>query len=222
MNGVLLIDKPPGMTSHDVVDRIRRVSRMRRVGHTGTLDPMATGLLGLCIGPATRIVQFLTRLPKKYEGTIRLGAISSTYDGEGEIVAQDKDLPTRIEDIAEVMGTLTGIQTQLAPPYSAVKVKGKKLYEYAREGLTVPQKPREVLVKRFDALISACTAIAAVASKGDRHFMVRTIGEVCITVGERIDGASLEGVRIGNERRMTALDAAGTELVKPDCPAEYR
>src|SRR5262245_42263894 len=93
LEGVILIDKPRGMSSHDVVDRVRKIARTRRVGHIGTLDPMATGLLVVCLGGATRIVQFLTGLAKEYRGVIRLGAISSTYDAEGEIVPQSQELP---------------------------------------------------------------------------------------------------------------------------------
>lgn len=148
--GILLVDKPRGMTSHDVVDRIRRAARERRVGHAGTLDPMAEGLLILAIGPATRILQYLVGLPKEYSGTITLGAISSTYDAEGEIVAQPCTLPKDPRRIIQAMRAQTGLRTQLPPPYSAVKVGGKKLYEYARRGEEVPQKPREVRIYQFE------------------------------------------------------------------------
>lgn len=150
-SGVLLIDKPSGMTSHDVVDRVRKVSGMRRVGHTGTLDPMATGLMVVCLGPATRISQFLTGLSKDYNGSIRLGAMSSTYDAEGEIVEQENvDLPRDGAAITAAMNRQLGSRTQLPPPYSAIKVKGRKLYDYARKGEPVPQKPRQVWIDHFN------------------------------------------------------------------------
>lgn len=148
--GVLLVAKPRGMTSHDVVSRIRRIAGTRRVGHAGTLDPMAEGLLVICIGPATRIVQFLTGLSKEYSGVIKLGAVSSTYDAEGMISPQSQPLPAGEETIRRAMTSQVGLRLQLAPPFSAVKVRGKKLYEYARRGEPVPERHRQVRIDRFD------------------------------------------------------------------------
>lgn len=155
LEGVLLIGKPRGLTSHDVVARIRRVAGTRRVGHAGTLDPMAEGLLVVCVGRATRIVQFLTGLPKEYTGTIKLGAFSSTYDAEGLISAQDQPLPEDENRIRAAMASQIGLRLQLAPPYSAVRVRGKKLYEYARSGEEVPERYRRVRIDRFD-LVDYC------------------------------------------------------------------
>lgn len=151
-SGIILIDKPRGMTSHDVVDRVRRVAGTKRVGHTGTLDPMADGLLIVCIGTGTAVAQFLTGLDKVYMGTARLGAISSTYDAEGEITNQDRPLPTEASEVIEAMHKQLGSVLQLPPPYSAIKIKGRKLYEYARAGEVVPQRPRRVNVTRFELL----------------------------------------------------------------------
>ena len=151
-SGIVLIDKPRGMTSHDVVNRMRRVAGLRQVGHVGTLDPMADGLLIVCVGPATRIARFLVGHDKIYQGTITLGAMSSTYDAEGDIIAQDRPLPDDAQALREVMRRQVGERVQLPPPYSAIKVKGKKLYEYARNGEPVPQKPRNVRVMRFDLM----------------------------------------------------------------------
>jgi len=151
-DGVLLINKPRGLTSHDVVDRVRKVSGIRKVGHIGTLDPMAEGLLVVCLGGATRAVQFLMGFPKEYLGVIKFGAISSTYDGEGEIVLQEKPLPKATEWIEREMKTQVGWRMQLPPPYSAIKIRGKKLYEYARRGEEVPQQPRRVYIRRFELL----------------------------------------------------------------------
>lgn len=153
--GVLLVGKPRGMTSHDVVARIRRIAGTRRVGHAGTLDPMAEGLLVVCVGPATRIVQFLTGLPKEYTGTIKLGAVSSTYDAEGMISPQSQPLPDDEETLRGAMASQLGLRLQLAPPFSAVKVRGKKLYEYARQGEAVPERHRQVRIDRFD-LVDYC------------------------------------------------------------------
>jgi len=152
LNGIVLVNKPSGMTSHDVVDSIRRIAGTRRIGHTGTLDPLAEGLLIICIGPATRVSQFLLDREKVYEGRITLGAISSTYDAEGEIREQDREPPDEAETVQRAMVVQLGEQTQLPPPYSAVKVRGRKLYEYARNGEPIPQKPRSVHISRFDLL----------------------------------------------------------------------
>lgn len=152
LSGTLLIDKPRGMTSHDVVARLRRVAGTRQVGHTGTLDPLADGLLIACIGPATRISQFLVGLDKTYVGTITLGSISVTYDAEGPLEPQGRPLPQSATEVAEAMRHLTGDLVQLPPPYSAIKVQGKKLYEYARNGDPVPQKPRPVRIMQFNLL----------------------------------------------------------------------
>ncbi len=152
LNGIILIDKPRGMTSHDVVDRLRRITRMRQIGHTGTLDPMADGLLILCLGRATRVSQFLLGLDKVYGGTITLGAISATYDAEGDITPQERPLPDGDDSIREAMATQLGERSQLPPPYSAIKVAGKKLYEYARNGEEIPSKPRPVRIHHFDLI----------------------------------------------------------------------
>jgi tRNA pseudouridine55 synthase len=140
------------LSSHDVVARLRRVVGTRRVGHAGTLDPMATGLLLVCIGPATRIVQFLTGLSKEYTGTIRLGAVSSTYDAEGTICEQGQALPADEGDIQRAMYAQLGLRLQMAPPYSAVRAGGKRLYEYARRGEAVPERHRRVRIDRFTLL----------------------------------------------------------------------
>jgi tRNA pseudouridine55 synthase len=148
----VLVGKPRGLTSHDVVARIRRIAGTRRVGHAGTLDPMAEGLLVVCIGASTRIVQFLTGLPKEYTGVIRLGACSSTYDAEGLISSQGMPLPSDEAPIRRAMASQLGVRLQLAPPYSAIKVRGKKLYEYARSGEPVPERHRQVRIDRFDLI----------------------------------------------------------------------
>lgn len=154
MEGVVLVYKPKGPTSHDVVARIRRIAGTRRVGHAGTLDPMATGLLVVCVGRATRIVPFLVGMSKDYSGEMVLGATSDTYDAEGKIIASQTPLSPDLdmEDLRGAFRTQTGVIDQVAPPYSAVKVDGKKLYEYARENAEVPRKVRVVWVERFEPL----------------------------------------------------------------------
>lgn len=145
-HGALLVDKPAGVTSHDVVDRVRRIFATRRVGHTGTLDPQATGLLVLLLGEATKISEYLVGCDKSYEGTMRLGVVSDTYDVEGKVVdGPGAAIPTSIPVIQDIADGLTGETDQVPPPYSAKKVAGKKLYEYARKG----QDPGEVKARRI-------------------------------------------------------------------------
>jgi tRNA pseudouridine55 synthase len=146
--GLLLVDKPGGMTSHDVVDVVRRTLGTRKVGHAGTLDPMATGLLILGVGRATRLLRFLGGLPKTYEGSARLGVETTTLDAEGEVTAERPVTATEA-DIRRAMGSLVGDSLQTPPAYSAVKVGGRKLYEAARKGEVLEAAPRPIRVDAF-------------------------------------------------------------------------
>ncbi len=145
--GLLLVDKPAGPTSHDVVQAARRALRERRIGHTGTLDPAATGLLMLCVGNATRLQQYLLAWPKTYLGEIRLGYATTTYDTEGEQVGEPRPAPALGEALlAELEQRFSGELQQLPPPYSAKKAAGRKFYEMARAGEEVPLEPKRVTV----------------------------------------------------------------------------
>lgn len=156
MNGVLLIDKPAGMTSHDVVARVRKIIGERRVGHTGTLDPFATGLLVILVGRATRLAQFLSGAEKEYEGLIRLGYATDTGDVTGSRIefeephSKMRSAPSlRQEEIQAAISSLKGELEQVPPMYSAKKIKGKKLYEFAREGQEVERQPVRVTIREF-------------------------------------------------------------------------
>jgi tRNA pseudouridine55 synthase len=150
-SGALLIDKPPGVTSHDVVATIRRLLKLRRVGHAGTLDPFATGLLIVGVGYATRLLDYTHQLPKTYEATLQLGAVSSTDDLTGEITEQSDEQPP-LDAIQKVLQRMVGPLAQVPPAYAAIKVKGRKLYEYARAGEEVTRKPRQVTIMAIDIL----------------------------------------------------------------------
>ncbi|CAN5596403.1 tRNA pseudouridine(55) synthase TruB [soil metagenome] len=150
MLGVLLIRKEPGMTSHDVVNVVRRRLGTRRVGHAGTLDPLASGLLVVAVGSATRFLQFLPLEPKRYVAGIRFGRATETYDAEGETTAVGEvpdDLPERV---AAAIPRFLGLIQQLPPAYSAIKVKGKPMYKYAREGKEVERIPRTVHIGAYE------------------------------------------------------------------------
>ena len=150
MFGFLNIYKPKGKTSHDVVAMLRRVTKIKQIGHTGTLDPFAEGVLPVCIGKATRLIEYLAD-DKAYIGTVQLGKSTTTYDIEGDAVkVSDKDVS--IEEIEEALQSFRGEIEQLPPIYSAIKVNGKKLYEYARKGEEVEIKPRKVTINELKIL----------------------------------------------------------------------
>lgn len=153
MNGILLINKPLCYTSHDIVNKVRRVLHTKKVGHCGTLDPMASGVLVVCVNKATKAIQFMTSEDKEYIATIQLGKATDTYDLEGQILEEIEyrnDITK--ENILHVLKQFKGKQEQLPPVYSAVKVNGKKLYEYARKGQEVEIQPRSIEIFSLDLL----------------------------------------------------------------------
>ena len=158
MDGALIIDKPAGMTSHDVVARVRRIIGERRVGHTGTLDPFATGVLVMLVGRATRLAQFLSGAEKEYEAVIRLGYATDTGDVTGARLETEAQANTtnaqsfRKEEIAAAMALLTGEIEQVPPMYSAKKIAGRKLYEHARRGEEIERQPVRVTISEFELL----------------------------------------------------------------------
>ena len=152
MEGVLLVDKPKGLTSHDVVYRLRRKLQMKKIGHAGTLDPMATGVLVMLIGKATRISQYLMSVDKIYEGEATLGVVTDSQDAEGEVM-ETRPVPELTEaQVREVMKTFIGDQYQTPPMHSAIKIGGVKLYQLARKGEEVEREPRFIRVAAFDLL----------------------------------------------------------------------
>lgn len=150
MNGVLIIDKPAGMTSHDVVHRVRRILGQRSIGHLGTLDPMATGLLPLVVGSFTRLAQFYVSSEKVYEGTIRFGFATDTYDADGEPASERQDVNLDGEQIEQLARRFRGVIEQLPPPFSAKKINGVPAYRLARRNKEVSLKPVPVEIKEFE------------------------------------------------------------------------
>lgn len=154
-DGLLLVDKEPGLTSHDVVQRVRRLLKQKKIGHCGTLDPDATGLLLLTLGSATRLTRFLIRAPKVYEGAVQLGSATDTYDASGQVVSRAPAAAVAAltpETVADAMKRFEGTIEQKAPPYSAKKVQGVKYYELARKGEEVPDETKEVTVYELSPL----------------------------------------------------------------------
>jgi len=150
--GVLLLLKPSGMTAHDVVEFVRRKLKMKRVGHTGTLDPLAAGLMILCLGRATRLAEFLSELDKVYRFEMVLGVKTKTQDAEGEIIEVRPTDGVTADKLQEVLAKFVGEIEQIPPMLSAVHYQGKRLYELARKGIEVERKPRKVQVYRLTLL----------------------------------------------------------------------
>ena len=153
MEGILNIDKPAGMTSHDVVGRVRRVAGMRKVGHSGTLDPAATGVLVVCLGRATRLIEYLVGRPKTYHGVVRLGQTTDSYDAD-RTITQERPIPEGLtpEQLETVLETFRGDILQIPPMVSAIKKDGKKLYELARQGITIERPARPVTIYQLAQL----------------------------------------------------------------------
>ncbi len=151
-DGLLLIDKHSGCTSHDIVAAARRILRLKKIGHCGTLDPAATGLLLLTLGRATRLTRFLIRAPKVYEGSARFGMITDTYDTSGEVTAEHDTESLTAQAVETAMDSFVGAYLQTPPPYCAKKIGGVKYYELARRGEKVPDEKKEVTVFELAAL----------------------------------------------------------------------
>jgi tRNA pseudouridine55 synthase len=152
MNGVLIIDKPAGLTSHDVVNRVRRILGIKSVGHLGTLDPPATGVLPIVVGNFTRLAQFYLRSEKKYEGMIRFGFATSTYDADGEATTPPQGMILSMERVRAIAVKFQGVLQQTPPPFSAKKIAGVPAYKLARKHVEVALKPVEVEIKEFEIL----------------------------------------------------------------------
>jgi len=213
-HGLVLVDKPAGMTSQDVVSAVRRLAATRRVGHTGTLDPMATGLLVILLGEAAKLSEYLVGFDKTYEGTMRLGATSDTYDLQGEVEEHADAKAPDLEALRKLTAPFTGEILQTPPPYSAVKVRGRKLYEYARAGETVEVEPRPIRVDEFEILEAdgrsarfrvACSSGTYVRS------LVHELGQSagCGAVVESLRRTRVGDISIDEAATLQELETAG-------------
>lgn len=149
-DGILNLNKPRGPTSHDIIDRVRRLTGIRRVGHAGTLDPMATGVLLVCIGKATRVSEYLVAGQKVYRARVRLGIATDTYDAEGQVVASTDPVDTNRAEVEMALAPFRGTIEQVPPMYSALKHKGQPLHKLARQGVEVKREPRRVEIARLE------------------------------------------------------------------------
>ena len=211
LEGVLLIDKPSGMTSHDVVDRVRRKLKMKRIGHAGTLDPLATGLLIILVGKATKLSQYLMSLDKVYEGTITLGVATNTYDAEGEVMTTISVPELTMDEVSKTLGSFMGDQYQTPPMFSAVKIDGQPLYKLARKGVEVEREPRFIRISKFEATRFESPEIDFTlnCTKGT---YVRTLAS---DIGEKLDcGAHLSSLRRTASDRFNIKDSITLEAFR--------
>lgn len=204
MDGVIVIRKEKGFTSHDVVAKLRGILHMKKIGHTGTLDPDAEGVLPVALGKATRLVDMITDKEKTYEAVMRLGVITDTQDMSGTVLSQTTELSVTEEELCTVVSSFVGDYMQVPPMYSALKVNGKKLYELAREGKTVERKPRPVHFYEIEILDISFPLVhfRVTCSKGT---YIRTL---CHDIGEKLGcGAAMESLLRTKVGRFTLDDA---------------
>ena len=208
ISGILVVDKPVGMTSHDVVEVIRKGTNIRRAGHTGTLDPRATGVLVVLVGPAVRLSEFVSAADKRYQAIIKLGGATDTYDADGRQTGQPAFAPVNVTEsqFDEVLQRFVGEIEQTPPPFSAVKVHGRKAYEMARAGEEVELAPRKINVYHLEVLEWAPPEVVI-----DVHCSSGTyVRSLANDLGKQLGcGAYLVGLRRTKSGRFTLREASG-------------
>jgi tRNA pseudouridine55 synthase len=207
VDGILIIDKPAGITSHDVVSRVRRILKTKRVGHTGTLDPFATGVLVILVGQATRLAQFLDKDEKEYEAVVQFGFETDTGDRTGSPRAQvqgSKSFVPRVEEVNNVLDKFRGEIKQVPPMYSAKKIDGKKLFEHARKGETVERKAVRVSIHELAVIGEAVSEDLGLGTFDLRLRVVCSAGTYIRTLAEDIGRAVGVGAHLAELRRTRA------------------
>jgi len=230
MNGILVIDKPAGLTSHDVVQRVRRLTQERSVGHLGTLDPMATGVLPLLLGKFTRLAQFFGDAEKEYEGTIRFGWATDTYDAEGEPLNAEKPATFSDAELEAAVASLTGRIQQMPPPFSAKKIAGVPAYKLARKGEAPELKAVEVEVMEFklDTVAEAASPPHSVSILHNTHYRTlynfharvgsgTYIRSLAHDLGQKLGcGAHLASLKRTRSGEFSLQQAAALDSLTPD------
>lgn len=211
MNAVLIIDKPAGLTSHDVVHRVRRILNERSVGHLGTLDPMATGVLPLVLGSLTRLAQFYSSSEKAYEGTIRFGFATDTYDCDGERVGDAQPVALTLDKIQEAAAKFRGVMDQMPPPFSAKKIQGVPAYKLARKRQEVVLKPVQVEIKELE-IVSAEGEFASFRARVASGTYMRSVAH---DMGQQLGcGAHLQSLRRTAVAEFEPSDACTLERLQ--------
>lgn len=210
MNGMIVVDKPQGWTSHDVVAKLRGIYRQKRIGHTGTLDPMATGVLVVFLGRGTRAVELCENDEKEYVAGLRLGLVTNTQDTTGEVMEQ-REVSLARQQVEAILPRFLGPQQQIPPMYSAIKVGGQKLYELARKGETVERKPRSITIEELELLDwnGQEGSLRVVCSKGT---YIRTL---CHDIGQALGtGGCMSSLRRTRAGRFSLEDAVSLETIQ--------
>lgn len=204
ISGVLVVDKPVGMTSHDVVQVIRNGTGLRRAGHTGTLDPRASGVLVILVGPAVRLSEYVSASDKRYQAIIRLGSSTDTFDADGKFTRTDQPVNITEEQFNKVLQTFIGEIEQVPPPYSAVKVQGRKAYEMARQGEEVDLTPRKITVHHLEVLEWAPPEVVIDVHCSSGTYVRSLANDLGVQLG---CGAYLVGLRRTKSGRFSLRDA---------------
>ncbi len=211
MDGLLIINKPRGWTSHDVVAKLRSVLSLQKMGHTGTLDPETTGVLCVCTGKATRLIQYTSESEKEYRAVMKLGVITDTQDVTGKVIKETKDFEITRGEIEEAFRKFTGRMMQTPPMYSAIKVRGIPLYRLARKGKEISREPREVFIKDIKLLeySGALVKFDVICSKGTY------IRALCFDIGNYLGvGAHIYGLERLRSGGFSIKDAMTIEEVE--------
>lgn len=211
MDGLILVNKDAGMTSRDVVNKIGKIYGTKKVGHTGTLDPLATGVLAVCVGKATKIAELITAYDKEYIATFKFGVLTDTLDIEGNIISDNKIIISK-EDILKACSSIIGTYMQEVPIYSAVKVNGMKLYEYARKGIDVELPKHEVTISSVDLMDifeEEGHTIIKVKCHVSKGTYIRSLGnDIAKILGTTAIMTSLERTKQGNYNISECLKLA--------------
>lgn len=198
IDGILLVDKPTGWTSHDVVQYVRKRTGIKKVGHTGTLDPLATGLLILCLGKATRLSEFFVSMDKTYEGRMKLGIITDTHDIQGKLL-EKREIPNVDENyLSNLAKNFVGEIQQIPPMVSALKVGGERLYKLARKGINIERPPRKVNIYEFSILGIELPYVRVRVSCGKGTYVRTLIHDFGLKLGSGAVMAELRRIKLGN------------------------
>jgi tRNA pseudouridine55 synthase len=220
MNGIIVIDKPSGFTSHDVVNRVRRILGQRSVGHLGTLDPAATGVLPVVVGNLTRLAQFYLHAEKTYEGAIRFGFATDTYDADGEPTTPQQDVNLNLDELRALAAKFQGTIEQMPPPFSAKKIAGVPAYKLARKKQEVTLKPVQVEIKEFEILQTTASSTGTGSTNHQATFRARVasgtyIRSIAHEMGQQLGcGAHLASLRRTTVAEFTIDDAHSIEALQ--------
>lgn len=222
VDGLLLLNKPAGMTSNQALQKVKRLLRATKAGHTGSLDPAATGMLPLCFGEATKICAYLLEADKTYRVTARLGARTDTADADGEVI-ETATVPTlNAEEWCAILAQFTGEILQVPPMYSALKKNGKRLYELARKGQVVEREARPVTIHCIDLLENSGTRLVLTVSCSKGTYIRTLVEDIAAAAGTVAHTSKLHRETVGTFRSEDMLDMSGAEQAAIDGPDDLR